>query len=294
MRTAARGIIAVSSLVLAGLTGYFLGLMRTDGPMLRVGDDARDSAELRRLHDEDQADRQSDSIDWAVVGPRDTARRTRVKALFAENGLRTAHDFYHAAMILQHGDSPEDKLLAHEFCVVAIVKGKNDKETRWLAASAEDRFLSEIGRKQRFATQFRIDASGPAHLNPVDESVTDELRRLMDAPSLDEARAFADELNRKPVAPTYSSDDKGVVPPSLVEQPLPEWRPSAGRPRFHAVIDVIVNEHGSPQYITMHQSNDSAFEEPLMAASLKWRFKPATLNGQPVRYRTTVEVALPK
>ena len=49
-----------------------------------------------------------------VVAPRDRARQSRVKVLFAANGLTTANDYYHAAMILQHGDAPEDFLLAHE------------------------------------------------------------------------------------------------------------------------------------------------------------------------------------
>src|SRR5262245_21169525 len=61
-----------------------------------------DNAELKRLHDEDQADRESDNIDWRVVGPRDEARLKRVKELFAANALRTANDYYHAAMVLQH------------------------------------------------------------------------------------------------------------------------------------------------------------------------------------------------
>jgi hypothetical protein len=58
-------------------------------------------------------------------------------------------------------------LLAHEFCVVAIMKGKNDRETAWLAASAEDRFLMNIGRPQRFGTQFRSEGTEPLRLYTV-------------------------------------------------------------------------------------------------------------------------------
>ena len=111
-----------------------------------------------------------------MVGPRDRARLKRVKEIFAANGVRTANDYYHSAMILQHGDDPEDFLLAHEFCVVAIAAGKNDRETRWLAASAEDRFLMNIGRPQRFGTQFTSDDNGPIRLYAVGEGLTDEFR----------------------------------------------------------------------------------------------------------------------
>ena len=124
------------------------------------------------------------------------ARRERVKALFTRDSLHTSNDYFHAAVILQHGAVPEDFLLAHDFCVAAIILGKNDKDTRWLAASAEDRFLMNLGRAQRFATQFRSEGDGPVKLYPVDASVTDALRRLMGAHSLAEARAHEAELNK--------------------------------------------------------------------------------------------------
>lgn len=157
----------------------------------------RDREEVRRLHDEDQADRAAPAIDWTVVGPRDRARLKRVKDLFATDGLHTANDYYRSAMILQHGEAPEDFLLAHEFCVVAIIKGKNDRESAWLAASAEDRFLMNIGRPQRFGTQFRSEGAEPLRLYTVGEGVTDELRRLMGVHSLALAKAHEAELSKK-------------------------------------------------------------------------------------------------
>jgi hypothetical protein len=161
----------------------------------------KDNEELVRLHREDQADRSPDNpkdIDWSVVGPRDKARLARVKVLYTQNTLQTGADYYRAALILQHGEIAEDFLLAHEFCVVAISKGKNDKDTRWLAAASEDRFLMNIGRPQRFATQYRAEPiTAPFRLYKVDDGVTDELRRAMDAPSLAKAKAQEAEINKK-------------------------------------------------------------------------------------------------
>ena len=200
MRNQARIVMAVVVLTSIGLVGSLPGLGFPREASSQQASPPQDSQELRRLHDEDQADRSpadGKPIDWAVVGPRDRARLSRVKSLFSEDRLKTANDYYHAAMILQHGDAPEDYLLAHEFCVVAITKGKNDRETRWLAASSEDRFLMNIGRLQRFATQFHSEGDGPIKLYPVDTAVTDNLRRLMGAHSLAEARAHEAELNKK-------------------------------------------------------------------------------------------------
>jgi hypothetical protein len=159
----------------------------------------KDNPELARLMDEDQVDRTPDdpkSIDWKIVGPRDAARLKRVKELYAQNQLKTGRDYYHAAMILQHSDVADDYLLAHELCVAAISKG--DARAKWLAAASEDRFLMNISRPQRFATQFRCD--GPNcefHLYKVDEGVTDELRRTLDVPSLAEAKAREARMQKK-------------------------------------------------------------------------------------------------
>ena len=160
-----------------------------------------DNQELARLHREDQSDRtppEGKPIDWTVVSPRDKARLSRIKELYVQNQLQTANDYYHAAMILQHGDVPEDFLLAHEFCVVSISKGKNDKDARWLAAASEDRFLMNIGRPQRFGTQYRaVPNTAPFRLYAVDSGVTDALRRAMDTPTLAEAKAREGEINKK-------------------------------------------------------------------------------------------------
>ncbi|MDT4952083.1 MAG: hypothetical protein QOJ02_221 [Acidobacteriota bacterium] len=160
----------------------------------------KDNEEAKRLCDEDQADRtppQGKEIDWAKVGPRDKARLKRVKEIYMQNLLQTANDYDCAATVLQHGDVPEDFLLAHEFWVVAISKGKTDKDTLAMAAASEDRFLVNIGRPQRFGTQLHSENGGPILLYPVDAGVSDDLRRLMGGHSLAEIKAHVVEMNKK-------------------------------------------------------------------------------------------------
>jgi hypothetical protein len=158
----------------------------------------KDNEELTRMFTEDQADRSPEGgkpIDWAVVGPRDKKRLARVRELYRNGDLRTGKDYYHSAMVLQHSDQAPEHLLAHELCVVAVGKGEN--LGRWLAAASEDRFLTDIGRPQRFGTQYK--ASGPRspfRLVNVEEGVTDGLRRAFNAPTLAEAKAREAEMNK--------------------------------------------------------------------------------------------------
>jgi len=159
----------------------------------------KDNEELARLYKEDQADRTPPAgkeIDWHAVSERDLAREARVKELYKTNQLKTGADYYHVAMVLQHASTPEDYLLAHELCVVAMSKG--EERAKWLAAASEDRFLMNIGRPQRFATQYRSDGpNAPLRLYQVGEGVTDELRRELKVPSLAQAKEREAKLNEK-------------------------------------------------------------------------------------------------
>jgi hypothetical protein len=155
---------------------------------------AGDNAELRQIYEEDQADRKP-PIDWKVVSDRDGDREQRVKVLLAEGALRTGADFYHAAMVLQHAPTPNDYLLCHDLCVIAI--GKGEERAKWLAAASLDRFLVSIDRPQRFGTQYGANRPNqPMRLRTVDPAVTDELRRAFNVPTLAEAKAREAQMLR--------------------------------------------------------------------------------------------------
>jgi hypothetical protein len=172
-------------------------------PCLRAQSSLSSNAELERLYSEDQSDRATNTIDWKVVGPRDVARRQRVLELYRGAELKLGKDLFHAAMILQHGEKPEDFLLSHELCVTAIIAHSTEPGAwldgaKWLAAASEDRFLESIGRKQRFGTQFRTLAPDPTwHLGEIEEGVTDEMRKTWNVPSLEQAKRREAEMNRK-------------------------------------------------------------------------------------------------
>jgi len=167
----------------------------------------KDNQELARLANEDQADRKpkdAKPIDWQVVGPRDEARRKRVMELYLAGELKTGRDYFHAGLILQHGERPEEYLLCHELCVTAVFKSGGDEQADWvssakqLAALSEDRFLLNIGRAQRFGTQYKQDGrNSPWRLDTMEEGVTDELRKAWDVPSLAEAKAREAEKNKQ-------------------------------------------------------------------------------------------------
>ena len=147
--------------------------------------EAANNKELALIFEADQADRKLPvkEIDWQVVSKRDGRRLARVKELYQEGQLETGRDWFRAAVVLQHSQSPDDHLLAHEMCIAALALG--EKGAASLAAATEDRFLRGISRKQRFGTQFTASGpDAPLLLAETDEGVTDQLRAVLNVPPL--------------------------------------------------------------------------------------------------------------
>lgn len=169
----------------------------------------QDNPALAEMYAQDQADRRGVVAWGAQTDARDGERRRRVREMLSAGAIRTAADHYHAAMVLQHGDTPADFMRAHELARAAERMGS--VPARWLAAATLDRSLLSQGQPQRYGTQFS-DVGGVWYLLPMDTlAVSDAERRRAGARTLDETRAFLREKN-------------GTAEVSLAPPPQPEHR----------------------------------------------------------------------
>jgi hypothetical protein len=100
----------------------------------------------------DQKAREGDHIDWAKLTKDDEQRRNDLRQMLSAGGVRTGNDYFHAAMIFQHGQNPDEYLMAHVLAMDAVALGS--KEARWLSAATLDRYLLSIWQPQVFGTQF--------------------------------------------------------------------------------------------------------------------------------------------
>jgi hypothetical protein len=157
------------------------------------------NTELLDIYEADQADRRVvryEDIDWSQVGARDKQRQARVSEIVTAGGAKAADDFYHAAMVFQHGDEPEHYQKAHEWAMRAVELNPEFTRARWLAAATEDRYLMSMGKPQKYGTQFR-KVDGVWQLYDVDPSVTDEERAKWGVPPLEGARQRAAMMNQQ-------------------------------------------------------------------------------------------------
>lgn len=159
------------------------------------------SPELERLHDEDQAARSGsiEGVDFEALEREDSARRNRVRELAAKGDLRTAKDYYHAAMVFQHGLDSLAYGQAHRWALRSEELDSADVSARWLVAAAWDRYQMSRGQPQWFGTQTtRTGGVGPVILYSLDTAqVTDAERVRRRVGTLAALRARLDTINRR-------------------------------------------------------------------------------------------------
>ena len=154
------------------------------------------NSELAAIYEADQADRQSRPIDWKVVSQRDSLRRAAVGELLLDQQVKTADDFYHAALVFQHGRSPESFLLANMLSREAARLDSSSAQARRMIGMTHDRYLWSIGLPQVYGTQSRTTEDGLWTFEPFDpDAVTDEERAAVGSLPLQEKYDWQERRN---------------------------------------------------------------------------------------------------
>ena len=87
---------------------------------------------------------------------------------------------------------------------------------------------------------------------------------------------------------TYDWRDTGVVPPVAVAQPLTGWWGTMGEPASGTqlgAIEVEINETGAVTDARIYLSVNRVYDHVLLESAKHWRYRPATKDGRPVKYR---------
>lgn len=143
-----------------------------------------DNPELTEMYKLDQSEREGANVDWTALYRHDIERRTHLKRLLEGGKIQSATDYFHAAMIYQHGQTPDDYLVAHLLAVTAISKGS--KDARWLSAATMDRYLRSIWQPQVYGTQYSrsSDKEPWSHETMNEKLVSDSMRAAVCVVSL--------------------------------------------------------------------------------------------------------------
>jgi TonB family protein len=91
--------------------------------------------------------------------------------------------------------------------------------------------------------------------------------------------------------PIFTSADSDVVPPITIRQGLPPFPPqlAAAAP---GVLEVVIGETGAVETATMQVSVNPYYDRLALDAVRSWKYQPATLKGEPVKYRKSIQVTV--
>jgi hypothetical protein len=121
---------------------------------------------------------------------------------------------------------------------------------------------------------------------PLAAAVTDPPSAPRSAPVVVPVRAAA------PTSPAiYTKAEAGVIEPEAIRQSLP---PFGGRVTVvrSGVLEVVIDETGSVESAAMVEPLEPAYNRIILAAVKTWAYRPARLDGTPVKFRKRIQINL--
>jgi hypothetical protein len=98
-----------------------------------------------------------------------------------------------------------------------------------------------------------------------------------------------------PAAPiagrVYGGTDAGVLPPVILRQDMPPFLHEL-IPGGKGILEVVINEAGGIESAGWRSSISPRYDAMVLTATRGWKYKPATLDGAPVKYRKVINVSL--
>jgi TonB family protein len=89
----------------------------------------------------------------------------------------------------------------------------------------------------------------------------------------------------------YASSDPNVLPPAAIRQELPPYSGTVFK-AMQGIVEVVVDENGGVVSAAIRSPMNNVYDRQVLAAAATWRYKPALLDGVPVKYRKFIQIAL--
>lgn len=135
---------------------------------------------VNQLFDEDQDDRRgfpNTKLPYKEINVRDEARRNEILQMLKRAEVRTAQDYFYAAVIFHHGQTFEHYRMSASLAWIAHELEPDNSTYAWQAASSWDRMLLKKDRPQWYGIQAHRDEQNRVVLSNIDETVVDDGER---------------------------------------------------------------------------------------------------------------------
>ncbi len=88
----------------------------------------------------------------------------------------------------------------------------------------------------------------------------------------------------------FDSTDTTVTPPVTIRQEMPHWIRGPIPLPGPGTVEIIISKTGVIERATIVQSMVNFYDRQILDATKNWRYQPAQLDGQPVRFRKQIRI----
>jgi TonB family protein len=98
---------------------------------------------------------------------------------------------------------------------------------------------------------------------------------------------------RPPADRIFTADDEGVSAPVIIRQDVPNVPAQiATHTRQLGLLEIVIDEQGRVVNAAIRSPLHPVYDSQLLVAAQDWRYRPATLDGRPVKFRKTIQVTV--
>ena len=90
----------------------------------------------------------------------------------------------------------------------------------------------------------------------------------------------------------YNGTEPGVIPPVAIMQEFPKYPgrvPSGG---VAGAVEIVIDQNGGVESAAMQTPVLSGYDNMVVQAARGWRYQPARVNGQAVKYRKSIKITV--
>lgn len=94
------------------------------------------------------------------------------------------------------------------------------------------------------------------------------------------------------VSKVYSLTDSGVIPPVVISQDFPKFPGRVPAGGILGAVDIVIDQNGSVESAAMQTPVLSGYDAIVLQAARNWKYQPARVNGQPVKFRKSIRITV--
>jgi TonB family protein len=93
----------------------------------------------------------------------------------------------------------------------------------------------------------------------------------------------------------WTADDPGITLPVAIRQEVPRVPLNlSAQAKERGLLELIIDEQGRVSTMTIRMSVHPMYDSLLLSVARDWRYKPATVNGVPVKFRKIIQITIDK